>query len=321
MQVYLLQKRLEQTDWDIILGYAHRVRALPRLRGSSGLSADCIEALSNPPSSIFPNLRIVGLHEPSATIVPLVRHLTNPKLTNISFENAGNLGAAIDTFGDRCPIVTTVHTDTASSLICCWQNLCSVRCDDVGLNVDALSHLSRLHNLRYASFEVHNALVDRMHATLSASTLTFSALENLSLGSDNLTLIWRLLHHFRTPEVHDVDVGVDAPPTAPEIMSFFVSLQEACTHASLSELSLVVFDNDGRDEILLENGSPYYLTFDRLRPLTVFVNIISIVLDIPCGVDLNEREFLRLASSWPHLEKFRVGGDHDWTPSSAITPG
>ncbi|KAI9567218.1 hypothetical protein HD554DRAFT_1982174, partial [Boletus coccyginus] len=67
--------------------------------------------------------------------------------------------------------------------------------------------------------------------------------------------------------------------------------------------------------------SPYYITFDRLRPLTVFVNIKSIMLDIPCGADLNERELLRSASSWPHLEKFEVGEDHDWTASSAITPG
>ena len=81
MQVYSLKKHLEQTDWDIILGYARRVRALPRLRGSLGLSADCIEALSKPPAStesIFPNLRIIGLRSPSATIAPLVQHLANP---------------------------------------------------------------------------------------------------------------------------------------------------------------------------------------------------------------------------------------------------
>ena len=128
MQVYHT-RHLEQTDWVIILRHAQRVRALPRLRGSSGLSADCIGALSNPPpstESIFPNLRIVGLHKPNVKITPLVRHLTNPKLTSISFLDAGNLGAATDTFGERCPIVTTVHTDTASSLICYWQNLRSV---------------------------------------------------------------------------------------------------------------------------------------------------------------------------------------------------
>jgi len=94
-------------------------------------------------------------------------------------------------------------------------------------------------------------------------------------------------------------------------MSFFVSLQEACTHASLNNLSLVV-PGDDENEIPLENGSPYYITFDQLRPLTVFQNMKSIMLSIPCGVDLTESEFLRLVSSWPHLEEFNVGGDHDW---------
>jgi len=49
------------------------------------------------------------------------------------------------------------------------------------------------------SFEVLDVAVDRIHALLSpASTLTFPALEDLSLASDYLTPIWRLLRHFRT---------------------------------------------------------------------------------------------------------------------------
>jgi len=160
--------------------------------------------------------------------------------------------------------------------------------------------------------EVHNSLVDQMHAILSpASMLTFPALENLRLTSDSLTLIWRLLRYFRTPEVHDLSVGVDTLPTASEIMLFFLSLKEICTHASLNNLSLVVYDDDdGRNEITLENASLYNITSDHLRPLTAFLNIKSILLDMPCGAHLNERDFLRLASSWPHMEKFEMGQEY-----------
>ncbi|KAI9567224.1 hypothetical protein HD554DRAFT_2329288 [Boletus coccyginus] len=328
--VYSLQKRLEQTDWDIILGYARRVRVLPQLQGSFGLAADSIEALSNPPSStelIFPNLRVVGLLVATATVAPLVRYLTNPKLTSISFEFVENLDAVISSFGERCPIVTNFHVsewtpsqvDTTSDLICCWQNLCSVWCYDVSLNVDAVLHLSRLHYLHHAGFKVVDAVVDRIQIILSpASTLTFPTLKCLDLSSDYLSPIWRLLRYFRTPEVHDIFVGVDARPTAPDLMSLFVSLQEACTHESLNDLSLVVVN---AYETPLANASPYYITFDHLRPLTVFLNIKSITLDIPCGTHLSERELLRLASSWPHLELFKVGGEHGWPESSAITPG
>lgn len=103
-------------------------------------------------------------------------------------------------------------------------------------------------------------------------------------------------------------------------MSFLVALQETCTHASLNKLALRVHHTKN-DNIPLGNPSRYYITFDRLRPLTVFNNIKSITLDIPCGTDLNEHQLLCLATSWPHLEWFQVGTDYNWTPSSTITPG
>ena len=305
MQVYSLKKPLEQTEWDIILGYARRVRALPRLRGSWGLGADCVETLSKPPScteSIFPNLCIVGLYDPSATIAPLVRHLLNPKVTDISFERTEVLGAAIDAFGGGCPFVTDFHVsewankDTISGLICHWQNLCSVHCYNVGLNVDALSHLSRLRNLLSMSFQVHDVVVDRIYAAQSStSTFTFSSLHDLRLNSPFLTPIARLLRYLRLPVIRGISVGLHMRPTPPDLMSFFVALQEACTHTSLNSLFLDAYQNGDESIISMTNSPPYYITFDRLRPLTVFVNIKSITLDIPCGVDLNERELLTLA--------------------------
>lgn len=326
-KVYSLRKQLEQAEWDIILSYAHRVRALRCLRGSFGLARDCIETLSNPPTStepIFPNLRIIGLQEPSRTIIPLLRHLTNPKLTDIWFKRMENLGAAIEAFGIACPLVTDFYVsewanaDTISGLICRWQNLRSVGCYHIGLNVNALSHLSRLRNLLDMTCKVHDAVVQRVLAT----TLAFPALGDIHLGSDSLTPICRLLHHLRIPVVHDVSVGLHTPPTALDLMSFFVALQEACTNRdSLNNLLLRVYNVQGQsNDIPVDDGPRYYITFNRLRPLTVFANIISITLDIPCGADLNERELLCLASSWPHLENFEVGEDYDWPPSSAITP-
>ena len=253
-------------------------------------------------------------------------------MTDISLECTENLGAAISTLGERCPIVTDFassmselpHVNTTSGLICRWKNLCSAWCF-VGLNVDAVLHLSLLHYLRCVSFKVHDAVVDRIHSILSPAspTLTFPALEDLRLFSDYLAPIRRFLRLFRIPEVHDLSVGVDVLPTAPDLMSFFASLQEACTHASLNDLVVGHIDSEQNDPgIPVEDASPYNITFDHLRPLTVFQNIKTILLDVECGVDLNERELLRLASSWPHLEHFEVGGEeHSWRESSAITPG
>ena len=214
------------------------------------------------------------------------------------------------------------HKETISGLICNWQDLCFVHCYNVGLNVDALSHLSRLRNLLYTAFRVHDALVNQIHTTQSStSTFTFPTLHNLHLNSPSLTHIWRLLRRFRVPVIRDLSVGLHARPTTPDLMSFFVALQEASSHASLKSLSFRVYYNDNEPMNPSVANSPLYnITFERLRPLMVFVNIQSIALHIPCGVDLNERELLILASSWPQLETFELGEDYDWATSSGITP-
>ena len=298
-----------------------------------GLAGDCIEALSNPPTSIesiFPNLCIVGLHEPNVTVAPLIQHLTNPELTDISLDHVKNLGTEINDFTESCPDVTGFHMShwahaaTISGLICHWQNLSSVQCYDIALGVDALSHLSCLCNLLDMSFKVHDAVVDQIPSTQSSTpSLSFLALHCLFLLSDSLTPVWRLLHHFRLTVVHDLSVGLHIHLSAPDLMSFFMALQEACAHHdSLNYLSLCAYERESESNNLsLKAVFQYYITFDCLRPLAAFVNIKSITLNIPCGVNLNEDQFLCLASSWPHLESFKVGEHYDWTPSSTFTPG
>ena len=296
-----------------------------RLTGSLGLAADSIEVLSKllVSGSIFPKLRTVALHEPSAIVAPLIRHFAHSKVTELLLWDGEILDMAIDAFRSACPFVTDFNAsqwtdnDALSSLICNWQNLCSVCCGDISLNIHALSHLSRLRNLVCMSFGTSDATVDQIHASQSlTATLTFPALHELYLSSTFLTPIWRLIRHFRLPVIHDLSAGLLARPTVPDFMSFFVFLREACTHHSLKRLTLRVYRKDGS---MILTSPLFHVTFDRLRPLTVFANIEYITLDIPCGVDLNERELLSLASAWPHLEVFEVATDHDWTPSSAIT--
>lgn len=325
-QVYSLTKRLEQSEWDIVLGYTRRVRALPRLRGSLGLSDDCVQEFSKPPSSIFPNLRIVGLHCPKAAITPLVQHLTSPRLIKLSLSLTESIDAAIDTFGGQCPTVANFHVshstnvDTIPGLLRRWQNLSSVDCYNLGLNIDTLAHLSRSPNLSCLAFKLHDAVLDRVRPTHSSTpTLTFSTLHGVRLNSVSLTSVGRLFHHLCVPAIHDLSIDLYARPAESDLTSFFMALQEACTRETLSNLLLRVYESE--DGLSLQNSPPYYITFDCFRPLTVFANITSIILDITFGVDLNERELLSLASSWPCLEWFQVGEDYDWTRSSAITPG
>ncbi|KAI9567238.1 hypothetical protein HD554DRAFT_1011308 [Boletus coccyginus] len=332
---YSFNRRLEQGDWDIILGYARRVRALPSLRGSCGLAVDCFEELSKPPSSavsIFPKLRSVSLTAPWKEISRFVRQLSSLRLTDLYLAKTENLGNTIDAFGEGCPNMVSfrvwawANSDTISSLICHWPNLYSVNCIQVDLNVSALSHLSHLHNLRYLGFRLHEEVVEWIQSSPSGSSIfTFPALRILRMASRNLASDWKLFHHFRLPVISDLIVSPRAIPTVPELLSYFTVLQETCAHNTLNDFSLILgnssdFESSSSDSESDDDFPPYYITFDHLRPLTVFANIRSISIDICCGVDLNERELLSLASSWPRLERFSVCDHHHWTPSSGITP-
>lgn len=301
-----------------------------RLAGTAGLAADCIEALSMPsPSaeSIFPNLQKIALDKPSAAITPLLPHLTHPKVTTITFCGTGALGLGFNAFGGGCPSMTNVFVwdwtdiDALSSIVCHWKNLRHVHCGNIGFNTTALSHLSSLRNLRCMCFLAYDVVVNQLRAIRSPPRrLTFSALHDLKLRASFLTTIWRLLRLLHIPMLHDLGIGFFIHPTTPDLMSLFVALQEACTHTTLNRFVLY-FVSRGPVPQSVEGSRPYYITFERLLPLTVFVNIKSITLDVPWGMNLNERELLNLASSWPHLEWLEVGERSYWTPSSGITPG
>ncbi|KAI9574109.1 hypothetical protein HD554DRAFT_2309665 [Boletus coccyginus] len=336
--VYSLNRRLEQADWDIILGYARRVQSLSGLRGLCGLAVDCLEELSRPPSStvsIFPKLRDVWLTSPSKGISCFVRQLSSPRLTKLFLSHTEKLGNAIDAFGEGCPNVLSftvqgwANPDTISTFFCHWPNLYSVYCMQADLNVAALSHLSRLRNLRYLHCRLHEEVADLIQSSQSVtSTLTFSTLQTLSMASRSLASDWGFLHHFRLPVISELAVSPRVTPTMPELISFFAVLPESCAHDTLCGLNFILedsFDFESSSSVseIDEDFPPYYITFDHLRPLTVFANIriLCIRVDLYCGVDLNERELLCLASSWPRLISLSVSSRQHWPASSGITPG
>ncbi|KAF8557313.1 hypothetical protein OG21DRAFT_1482399 [Imleria badia] len=319
-----LTKRLELSEWHIILGYACRVRALPRLRGSLGLTLDCVEELSQLPNStspsLFPNLRIVGLNSRKVAIAPFLKHLASPKLTEFELGFSNGFGVTTGVFGDQCPALTNLEVwecdgaDMISGLICHWQNLSSVICHNLCPNVDALIHLSRLRNLTSLEFKMHDSVRHQTWLTQSPTLmLTFSALRRFHLRSEILTPVWRFFHHLCVPGIQDLCVLVHTCPTASDLVSFFVALQEAHTCDTLNSLTLCSSEY-GSNVVAI-------ITFDHLRPLASFVNINSIHLSLHFTVDLKEDELLSLASSWPHLEKFELGRDSRWTLSNGITPG
>ncbi|KAF8552922.1 hypothetical protein OG21DRAFT_1324865 [Imleria badia] len=311
---YSLKRPLKQADWDIILGFTRRVRVC-HLLDSCGLTADCVQELSNPPTStasIFPKLFELAIWRPKEEIIPFLQHLTGPRLTVLKLEYPHALGDAIGTFGERCPNVATFgyacipvkeEPDTISGLICQWSKLRFIRCKNaLSLNAAARTHLS---------FDLFGP----------SSILTFQALVQCELHSRSLAAIRRFLDPCRLSMIEQLDVGVIVPPTGLELQSFLATLPDVCNHDSLIVISTWVsgFEFGLPYAAFAQHVPPYHINFHHLCPLTVFANVQTIDLSIPCGADLSERELLQLASSWPRLQVFIVGGNEGCTSSSTIT--
>ncbi|KAG9312052.1 hypothetical protein JVU11DRAFT_7333 [Chiua virens] len=247
------------------------------------------------------------------------------------------------------------HTDTISKALCRWTKLTSVSCSAINLTVETLSHLSR-RNLRYLAFCPDDA-VNHMQSTPSGTPmLSFSPLSELSLSSQSLTSIGRFFDYVHFPGLEILCLALHSRPTMPAFESFFMALRGACGLDTLKTFTLEVVDSgddedegehedwnededDSEDEdedydeseddedneedqssnaSFVRDSTPFSITFQCISPLTAFENLRSVTFDTPSPVDLNEQQFLLLASSWPRLEKFSVGESCE---SSVITPG
>ena len=256
-----------------------------------------------------------------------------PGVTHLILHNVTWQLETIDAFGEGCPNVKSFtclrmrlkweNFDVISSLMCHWLNLRHVSCPQVALSVAAASHLSRLPNLDYLHFILRDEVMDWIQSRPSgASIQTFTTLRRLSLCSKSLASAWSFLHHLRLPMVDDLNIDLRVIPTELELLSFVAQLQETCAHDTLREFGLILCEDAPNlsDSEFDWDAPQYHITFDHLHPLTVFVNIRSIAIGYSRSVDLNERDMLSLAASWPHLEEFTVCDKPCWTESSGITP-
>ncbi|KAF8447224.1 hypothetical protein L210DRAFT_3757192 [Boletus edulis BED1] len=322
--LYSLNRPLEQADWDIILKFSCRVRIF-RLGNSFGVVSECIKELSKPPTStvsIFPNLHDVLIEYPSGDTFPFLRHLPGPSLVVIKFAYVWD---AIEIFREGCPNITTfdydsveLDNDAISSLICQWSKLRSVDCPYVVPTIAALTHLSNMPHLRHLSVEVCDALVDRVQSTWP-SPLTFPTLIQYHPRSLYWAPVSRFFDHLRLPVVEQVDVELACRPTEQEFKSFLATLPGTCNHQSLIDINIHTFE---RIAPSMPVPNLQYINFHHLYPLTVFVNLRAIRIQLRRGIDLSEQELLQLTLSWPRLEKFHVGRHNNETRGlSAITPG
>ncbi|KAF8547953.1 hypothetical protein OG21DRAFT_1449763 [Imleria badia] len=318
---YSFSRPLTQTEWDILLSYTRRVRSIEDF--NSEPDEKSLKILSNPPTTalLFPNLRTLRCDYTKKTM-PLL-HLPLPSLLSldVEFDNLRLFQNSLQSFPKLSPNIRElcIHVyprkatvgEIGGDYICRWKNLRSVFCPRVALDVDALVHLSRMPALTRLSFMTSTIL------PVSDTPLFFSNLHDLTLHSESLHLISRLLSQIQLPAITKFTAFVFHSPSRQDLTSFFTCVQTSSADRTIKCLSLNQFsplsDNAVRSEAPL-------LSLEDLRPCMALRNIRELRLNIEWNVGLTDSELLTLASTWPHLEDLFINVNWGWNTLCGITP-
>ncbi|KAF8439362.1 hypothetical protein L210DRAFT_984946 [Boletus edulis BED1] len=321
--VYSFNRPLKQTEWDTLQSYTRRIRSI--LHAYSGLDWESVVTFLDPPATrpLFPNLRMLScdyrddtmalLNLPLPSLISLQVTFQDSRLFQSSLElfpkdslNIRKINVFVDDFDG-----VATFSKIEPNYICRWQNLTSVICRQVALDVHELVHLSRMPALTELHF--------MSSATLSPfdSPLFFPSLHNLTLVSQSLKPISRLLSQIWLPVVRSFTASIRDCPSRPQLTSFWASFRAASTGHTVERLKLTLpyffSTNFTRSEAPL-------LGFEDLQPCLAFSNLRLIDISVGWNVDLTDDDLLTLASAWPCLEDLFINMDWGWNTTAGITP-
>ncbi|KAF8127560.1 hypothetical protein EV363DRAFT_1343598 [Boletus edulis] len=308
---YSFHRPLTQIEWDILRSYTRRVRSIDMEVGltGTGLSRTSLISLSKPPGAepLFSNVRYLRFQYTPKDKHLLLLPLPSLRVLVIHLADQRSFERSLKSFAKISPNLTRLliypyhdasnvdidHVDPR--IICRWQNLqtvCNMR-----LDVITLVHLSRMPALTCLSFTLRSTLPDQISP--SDSPLIFSNLDELSLYSQLLDPIIRLLSQIRLPAISDFSAFTSG--SAHAVRTLWLAQHFNPCHAYVPE---------DRPVLVLED----------LRPYMEFSNLRCINLAIEWKVDLTDSELLALASKWPHLEKLLINTEWGWNTQGGITP-
>ncbi|KAF8555288.1 hypothetical protein OG21DRAFT_1507825 [Imleria badia] len=318
---YSFSRSLTEIEWRILRSYTHRIRSM--LDAWDRLDWESVGTFLNPPTTepLLPNLR--DLYAVAST-ESKIKHLLSmpfPSLISLGVSYTGPNASSVfhgplESFFKFSPSIKRLYVslmfDTIafgkffSSYICRWQDLNSLSCTSIPLDVGTFEHLSRMPALT------------RLSCSLSAfppsdSPLLFTNLYRLELFYEFLDSISQLLSRTRLPAITQFAVYVDSCPSKQGFSSFLASVQTSVVVHTIQELTF-------GGEFLRMRDEERLLGFEDLQPCMAFSTLRRIDLNLTWEVDLTDNELLTLASAWPHLEHLLINREWGWNTLGGITP-
>lgn len=324
---YSFTRSLTRIEWSTLRSYTHRIRTLDVI---DTLNWESVSAFVTPPATepLFSNLRYLYVDQSSASEIKIKYWLYMPLPSLISLrvdfmgENQDILQGPLASFSKFSPNLKGLtfylrqHDITFSNFfstyICQWQDLHTVDCSRIALDPEALAHLSRMPALTRLSFTPSAGL------PLPDSPLFFSNLHCLTLFSESLNSISRLLSRTRLPAITVFIVFLRGHRSKYRFPSFLASIQTSAIGHTIQDLQFKE-GSLGSDEEDTEDATPV-LGFEDLQPLMAFSKLRRMEFSVLWEVVLSDSDLLTLASAWPHLEQLVINARWGWNTLGGITP-
>ena len=253
------------------------------------------------------------LHLPLPSLVSLRAMFPNPPLFQNSLKSFPNSSPNIRRLHLIVRYLEHTFITLEPNYICRWQNLCSVTCPDFALDMDTLTHLSRMPALTELAFALSTALP----LPVSDSPLFFSTLRHFRLNSKSWSSISQLLSQTHMPAITKFTAFLHDIPSRQELRAFFAGTFGACGR-TIKRFNLKLWKlrlNDAIDPSEIPS-----LCLEDLQSFMAFSNLHCLEFDVEWNVGLTDAELLALASAWPRLKILCINKNVGWKTPGGITP-
>ena len=326
---YSFSRPLTEIEWGVLRSYTRRTRSILGYNRHGRFDLESVKIFLNPPTTepLFPNLCYLNCD--SATEAVHLLYLPLPSLISLSvalvpknlhvfqdsLQSISKFSPNIKRLCIRMRQPDATLSNSFSGYICQWQNLQTVVCPQVSLDADALVHLSRMPALTQLNFMLSATLRDQ--TAPSDPPLFFSNLHEMTLRSETLDPISRLLSRIRLPAITDFTTLIDRRPSRQDVTSFLTSIQTSGVSNTIQSLQFIQ-----RASLPSTTHDVLRLGLEDLLPCMAFSNLRRLNFDIEWLVGLKDNELLVLASAWPQLESLYInkGWGWNWSRGGGITP-
>ncbi|KAH7890606.1 hypothetical protein F5I97DRAFT_1836847 [Phlebopus sp. FC_14] len=324
------KRLMTESDWEIFLRYARRVRHLEfdrRCLNTTHVSV--YHALARPPSSagvLFPKLLHLRCGEPRYDAVPFLLHLLQPTVTRIDIDNLmpnALTSHVLPLIPERCPRVKHLMAfrnfvfqrgDEClvrfSNMLRHFKELESVRCAE--LTDEGMSHLSRLPSFRTLRVDLRlNCLHQLEHTMLDTR---FPALREASLSAPSLSHCLQFLKLVDSTRLDTINFNVDDESDAATYKEIFTSWGSNPSYQNMSCIEIAEM------RVWRDYDEKHVIDIATLRPLFHFRRLTCLRLETLCTYTLDDAALREMADAWPLLETLDLSSrECGWEIPSRIT--